>query len=188
MMGNGGTVISVIHRAGRTVLIFLALLSLAFMGTGVALKIQQDNAHDARQEVQAKRAAAEKAARDVALAAQQAETERQVAARQAEIERQVEAQQAETERQVEERLGSEREMQKSITKWARELVSDGTLNGPILRTSCTPIGGGSQDLSEVTVKYECLAITNDNSDGTSTGYGVEATMNFSTGEYQWGLD
>ncbi len=177
MMGNGGTVISVIHRAGRTVLIFLALLSLAFMGTGVTLKIQLDNAHDARQEVQAKRAAAEKAARDVALAAQQAETERQVA-----------AQQAETERQVAERQGYEREMQKSITRWARERVSDGTLNGPILRTSCTPIGGGSQDLSEVTVKYECLAITNDNSDETSDGYGVEATMNFSTGEYQWGLD
>jgi hypothetical protein len=37
------------------------------------------------------------------------------------------------------------------------------------------------------VKYECLAITTDNLDGTSEGYGVHATMDFSSGEYTWGL-
>jgi hypothetical protein len=97
------------------------------------------------------------------------------------------AQQAETKAQIAQRHVAEREMQGAITTWARKQVGSGTLDGPILRTSCTPIGGGSENLAEVTVKYDCLAIDKDSQDGTSTGYSVHATMDFFTGTYQWGL-
>lgn len=97
------------------------------------------------------------------------------------------AKRAETAKQIAARHSAEDEMQESITTWALKLVGDGTLDGPILRTSCTPVGGGSENLAEVTVKYDCLAIDKDNADGSSTGYRVHATMDFNTGEYTWGL-
>ena len=97
------------------------------------------------------------------------------------------AKRAETAAQIAQRHSYEHEMERSITKWARKQVGNLALDGPILRTSCQPVGGGSENLSEVTVKYDCLAITNDNADGSSSGYNVHATMDFSTGAYQWGL-
>jgi hypothetical protein len=97
------------------------------------------------------------------------------------------AKRAETAVQITARHASEREMQASITKWARKLAAGGSLDGPILRTSCQPVGGGSENLAEITVKYDCLAVDKDNADGSSSGYAVHATMDFSTGQYQWGL-
>jgi predicted nucleic acid-binding Zn ribbon protein len=98
-----------------------------------------------------------------------------------------EAKRSETAVQIAARHASEREMQASITKWARKLAASGSLDGPILRTSCQPVGGGSENLSEITVKYDCLSVDKDNADGSSSGYAVHATMAFSTGQYQWGL-
>jgi hypothetical protein len=136
-------------------------LVLIAAGSGIALKIRHDNAVQARQ----------------------AKAERRAAARQAAID----AQHAEDAQQIALRHESERAMQASITKWARQKVDGGLLDGPILRTSCTPVGGGSENLADVTIKYECFSATTDNEDGTSDGYNVHATMDFNTGSYTWGL-
>ncbi|MDT4891479.1 MAG: hypothetical protein QOE97_514 [Pseudonocardiales bacterium] len=145
------------------------LLILAAGAGAFTFKLHRDAEHRAAQ-----RAAA---ARHAAAEAQRAATKRAAAV----------AKRIETAQQIAARHASEREMETSITTWARKQVSSGLLNGPILRTSCTPIGGGSQNLAEITVKYDCLAVDKDNTDGTSDGYGVHATMDFSTGQYQWGL-
>jgi predicted nucleic acid-binding Zn ribbon protein len=153
------------RRASIIVATVLVLLLVGGGVTALAIKHNHDAAH--------KRAvAAALAARNAKLAAQNAAAA---------------AKRAETAAQIASRHAAEREMQASITKWARKQVAEGTLDGPILRSTCDPVGGGSENLAEITVKYDCLAITNDNTDGTSEGYGVHATMDFNTGEYQWGL-
>jgi hypothetical protein len=37
------------------------------------------------------------------------------------------------------------QLQRSVTKDARKSVDAGVLDGPILNTQCTPLGGGSTD-------------------------------------------
>lgn len=164
------------RKAKLITLVVMSLLLVGSVGAATTLKIRHDRAVQAKHEAQVERAAAKKAAQE---AARKAAREAEIAA--------IAAQQAEDEAEIAVRHSSEAEMEKSITKWARGLVSEGTLDEPILRSSCTPIGGGSENLTEVTVKYECLAITTDNDDGTSSGYRVHATMDFTSGEYQWGL-
>jgi hypothetical protein len=66
-------------------------------------------------------------------------------------------------------------------------VSDGLLDGPILRTLCDPVGGGRDDLSSRTGKYECLAVTETDADGTSRGYSFHATINYKEFTFSWGL-
>jgi len=79
-------------------------------------------------------------------------------------------------------------LQASITKDAKKDVSDGLLDGPILRTVCQPVGGGNlDDLADHTGNWSCLAVTNDNTDGTSSGYGFSATVNYDTAAYTWHL-
>lgn len=145
------------HRRKVVAVAMIALFLLIAAGSGIAIKIRHDNAAQARQ----------------------AQAQREAAARQ--------AQQAEDAQQIALRHESERAMQASITKWARHQVDRSLLDGPILRTSCTPVGGGSENLADVTIKYECFAATTDNGDGTSDGYNVHATMDFNTGSYTWGL-
>jgi hypothetical protein len=159
----------------RSRLILAAVLALVILAAGagaLTVKLHRDAQHRTAQ-----RAAAAAVARQMAAEARRAAAKRAAAA----------AKRIETAQQIAARHASEREMETSITTWARKQVSSGLLNGPILRTSCTPIGGGSQNLAEITVKYDCLAVDKDNTDGTSDGYGVHATMDFSTGQYQWGL-
>ncbi len=142
----------------------VALLALGAAATVGVIKVQHDRDAQARRAAKAKQAA-EQSRRDAAVRAKQAETAQQIA----------------------QRHKAERAMEKSITKWARKEVTKGTLTGSIKRTSCTPIGGGSENLADVTVKYDCLAVTTYNSDGTWEGYTVHATMDFSDGSYTWGL-
>jgi hypothetical protein len=79
-------------------------------------------------------------------------------------------------------------MQASITKDARKDVSDGILDGPIKRTECTPVGGGSDDLlQDTTGQFSCIAVNKISSDGTESGYRFTAVVNWSTTEYTWHL-
>jgi hypothetical protein len=149
------------------VIVGSVIVLLVTAGAGSAFAVQHSHDAAAKRKREAAAAAAEKkrAERSAAEAAKRAETAAEIADRHA----------------------AEKEMRASITKWAREQVASGLLDGPILRSSCEPAGGGSENLSEITVKYDCLAVTNDNADGTYEGYTAHATMNFSTGAYQWGL-
>ena len=91
-----------------------------------------------------------------------------------------------TERVV--RVGVVGALERRITTDAQKRVIEGTLDGPILRTSCTPLGGGStDDLTALTTTFSCIAISTDNADGTYSGHGISATMNWDDGSYTWHL-
>jgi membrane protein involved in colicin uptake len=146
------------------------LLGLA--GGGIAWKV----AHDAEVAAAEAEAAAESAA-----AEEREAQEREEAAAQAAQERQDDAERAT-------RRASVAEIEASVKTMAEGHVSDGIIDGPILEVSCSPVGGGStDDLTEQTTVFECFVAHKDNGDGTMSGYTYNATMNWSTGSYTYGL-
>lgn len=86
------------------------------------------------------------------------------------------------------RAASVIEIEASITKDAQSRVKEGTLDGPITKSSCTPLGGGSSDiLTALTTTFSCIAINKENADGSSSGYRFSATMDWNAGSYSWHL-
>ena len=81
----------------------------------------------------------------------------------------------------------ERSLERAVAKDARELVTDGLLDGPILSGSCDPVGGGRDDLEAQTGKYECMAINEGLGDGTVRGYVYDGTINYDKFTYSWQL-
>lgn len=146
-------------------LTLIGLLILGGVGAAAALKIRSDRAEEA--EGERTRAAAEREEEAEAAAERAAARERAA---------------ADAER--DERAQLIKQMQKSITKDAREDVSDGVLTGPIFYTSCDPLGGGSiDDLTALTTTFECIAVNEKLDDGGARGYVYSATMNWD--EYSW---
>lgn len=160
----------------RTKLIVGAAVVLVLLGagaTGAVAKVRHDHATNAAQ------AAAD--ARAAKLA--QARTKSKAAAA-----RKRAATRAADNAERADRNAAVKDMQKSITKDARKDVTTGILDGPILYTSCDPLGGGStDDLTALTTTFTCLAVNKKNTDGTVSGYSFHATQNWTTGSYSWGL-
>jgi Protein of unknown function (DUF2510) len=76
----------------------------------------------------------------------------------------------------------------SVKAMAVKDVADGVLDGPVLDSTCTPVGGGSTNaLDSSSTVFLCFVGTVKNTDGTETGYDFNATMDWSTGEYTYGL-
>jgi type II secretory pathway pseudopilin PulG len=76
----------------------------------------------------------------------------------------------------------------SIKEMAQGHVDDGIIDGPILDATCSPVSGGStDDLTEATTAFECFVATEDIGDGKMTGYTYNATMNWATFQYTYGL-
>jgi hypothetical protein len=149
-----------------------AVLLLGLVGGGIAWKV----ADDARQAEAATRAAAEQAA-----AEEREEQERKEAAAAAAQERRDEADR-------EARRASVTEIEASVKTMAEKHAADGIVEGPIIEVSCSPVGGGStDDLTEQTTVFECFAAHKDNGDGTMSGWTYNATMNWSSGSYTYGL-
>lgn len=144
----------------------LGILLLAGAGAGVALKLDHDA--DVRAERKEREEARERE--------RQRERDRQEAA---------DAQTAIDDVERETRQSLVDDLERSITKDGEKKVAQGLLDGPILRTECTPVGGGSEDLSQPTGKFECLAITTEHDDGTASGYSVDATVNYDDFSYTW---
>ncbi len=145
----------------------VAILVLAGAGVGIALKVSSDNRAEAerqRQTEQAERERAEEADR------QQAEAE---------------AEQALEDVQLAGREDLETGLEEAITEDAEGLVADGLLDGPILETSCDPTGGGSTDPAATTGQYECIAVNEENDDGTSSGYTYTGTINYEEFTFTW---
>lgn len=79
-------------------------------------------------------------------------------------------------------------LQDEVTKDAKEKVDDDLLEGPILYSSCTATGGGStDDLTALTGTFECLAVNEENADGTASGYRYSGTADWGSGSYTWRL-
>lgn len=79
-------------------------------------------------------------------------------------------------------------LEESVLKDAQKRETEGSLEGPFSRSSCTQLSGGSiGDLTAETSTFECIAVNKKNDDGTESGYVFSATMNWDTAEYQWHL-
>ena len=80
-------------------------------------------------------------------------------------------------------------IEQSIWLMADGHIADGVIDGPpVLSVDCSPVNGGStDDLTEQTTVFECFVANVDNGDGTMSGYTYNATMNWSTGSYTYGL-
>jgi hypothetical protein len=150
----------------------LTVLLLGLVGGGIAWKA----ADDARQAEAAAEAAAEKAATEEREA-----QEREEAAAAAAQERRDQAER-------DSRRASVVEIEASVMTLAEQHAADGIIEGPIIDVSCSPVGGGStDDLTEQTTVFECFAAYKDNGDGTMSGWTYNATMNWSSGSYTYGL-
>jgi len=81
-----------------------------------------------------------------------------------------------------------KDLERSVTKDARRDADDGLLDGPILRTECTPVAGGNvDDVAEHTGDFSCMAVSRVNGDGTESGYRFSATVNYDASSYSWHL-
>lgn len=78
-------------------------------------------------------------------------------------------------------------LEASIVEDAKESVTDGLLDGPILSGMCTATGGGStDDLTSLTGTFECIAVTEEDGD-QYRGYSYSATIDWTDGSYSWRL-
>jgi hypothetical protein len=154
----------------------VAVLVLGLIGGGIAWMI----ANNERQAEAAAQAAAEQSAAEASeeQARQEAAAASSAAAAQ---ERADDAERAS-------RLASIPEIETSVKAMAEGHAADGIIDGPIIEVTCSPVGGGStDDLTQQTTVFECFAAYKDNGDGTMSGYTYNATMNWSTGSYTYGL-
>jgi len=89
--------------------------------------------------------------------------------------------------EVSRRWTLERELERAITKEARERPG-GIPEATISKTECLPTSGASsQELSgSTTGQFECIAVPNEpRPGGHETGYRYTATIEFESGRYTW---
>ncbi|CAJ1506181.1 DUF2510 domain-containing protein [[Mycobacterium] holstebronense] len=77
-------------------------------------------------------------------------------------------------------------IEQSVRSLAEQQMQDGLFDGPILKVSCDPVGGSTDDLSEQTTIFECFVANEDNGDGTLSGEKYHARMNWETEELTYG--
>lgn len=164
-----------VERRKLWIAVVVAVLVLASVTVG-AVVVKRSNDARAASEVAAEealRSSEARAAEEAAMVAQQEEAAR----------REAEAAAERVQRTV-----MVAEVEESVKKMAETHAADGRLDGPILSVTCSPVDGGSVDeLDQVTTVFECFAANRDNGDGTQNGYRYNATMNWTTGRYTYGL-
>ncbi|MQW75307.1 DUF2510 domain-containing protein [Nocardioides sp. dk4132] len=155
--------------------IVAAAVVLLGIGGGIVWKVQHDREQERNAEAAALEAERETAARE---REEKAEAEREAAEEAAALET--------AERAV--RTSIIKQMQQSITKDAKEKVSEGVLEGPIYYTNCDPLGGGSvDDLTALTTTFECLAVNEKLDGGQVRGWVFSSTVNWDEGSWSWHL-
>ncbi|MCU1551032.1 MAG: hypothetical protein JWR36_1592 [Glaciihabitans sp.] len=163
-----------ISRRARTIAIAAIAALILAGGVGIAVKLTNDASVAAAHA--AKLASAKKNAAEAAAAKQAAE--RAAAA----------AQKVEDDAERSLRASTVKGIEASVKKMAKQDAKIGAIDGPILRATCSPVGGGStDDLTQLTTVFECFVANKNNSDGTQSGYYFNATMNWTTGSYTYGL-
>lgn len=133
---------------------------------------------------EADEAVAAAAAAEAAVEALASEAEAQEAEEAAAAAEQADADDAE--RQNREHAVSD--IEDSVGVMAEEHVDDGMIDGPVLDVTCSPVAGGSlDDLTEATTVFDCFVVTEELDDGRARGITYNATMNWDSGEYTYGL-
>lgn len=165
-----------IRFSKRTIVILVIILLVIGGGSAIALSVQYASQVAAEQE----RAAV------VAAEKKEREAEAQAVANREKAEKKAAEAADAKERAV--RLLIVTSLEESVLKDAKERVDEGVLTGPILRASCTPLGGGStDDLTAITGTFKCIAVNEEHDDGTASGYRFSATVNWDEESYSWNL-
>jgi hypothetical protein len=184
-------------RSRKAIWITIAIVTaLLLCGAGAfAVKTNIDAQTASAAATSALAVAEQNKANAVAVAAKQAEDARVAASsaakadadmKQAEVDAEA-AQQATDDAERGRRADAVTGVEKSVLKMARDHAKKGVVTGPIKKVDCVPVAGGSlDDLTQVTAKFECFAVYKVHSDGTSSGYYYNATMNWDTGSYTYG--
>lgn len=153
----------------KVVLLAAAVIVLGAVGTGTVLGVQNAQAVAAEEEADRKAKAAAAAA----------------AKEEARLQEEAEAQDA-AERAIRGVIVTG--LEEAVQKDAEKRVGEGRLDGPIQRTECTPLGGGSMDdLTAITGTFECIAVNEKRDDGSESGYVFSATVNWDSASYSWHL-
>ncbi|MGN6425731.1 MAG: DUF2510 domain-containing protein [Leifsonia sp.] len=122
---------------------------------------------------------------------QQVAEEKALAKKKADAERAKEAaaaaQQAADDAKRTQRRETVTEVEASIKKMAEDDISKGLLTGPVLSVTCNPVSGSTDDLTDTTTTFDCFVANKDNGDGTNSGYFFNATVNWNSGSYTYGL-
>lgn len=119
-----------------------------------------------------------------------AEASQKAAEQRAEEAREREEERLENERKLEldYRLEAVSEIEESVGELAEEHIEDGVIDGDLIEVNCTPVSGFDlENLEQSSTTFECFAGTEDNGDGTVSGYTYTATMNWTTGSYTYRL-
>lgn len=128
-------------------------------------------------------------ARQVAAAEEKAEQKKEAAARTRAEQREAQqaAQEAADDAQRSARAETVKQVEASVKTMAEEDATKGIIDGPIMSASCNPISGSTDDLTDTTTSFDCFAANADNADGTQSGYFFNATVNWDSGKYTYGL-
>lgn len=160
-------------RVRIVVVAALAIVVLGGGGTAVALKVSADRAEDRRQQQIARKAEEQRAA---------------AAARERERREQAQADE-QYEREVRTyRTNLVRELRKSVTAYARKMVREGYLSGPIFSTACENSDGKETDLEAENGAYECLTVHTKHENGEVQGYAFKGRVNYEDGSHTWRYD
>lgn len=153
----------------KVILLTAAVIVLGAAGTVTVLSVQNAQAVAAEEEADRKsRAAAAAAAKEEARLQEEAEA------------------QDTAERAIRGVIVTG--LEEAVQKDAEKRVGEGRLDGPIQRTECTPLGGGSMDdLTAITGTFECIAVNEKRDDGSESGYVFSATVNWDSASYSWHL-
>ncbi|MDN4599035.1 DUF2510 domain-containing protein [Leifsonia virtsii] len=144
------------------------IVALLVIGGGVTAVVVSNNVH--AQQVAAQKAAAKKKA--------EAEQAKEAAAA---------AQQAADDAKRSQRRDTVTQVEASIKKMAEDDINKGLLTGPVIGVTCNPVSGSTDDLTDTTTTFDCFVANKDNGDGTSSGYFFNATVNWTSGSYTYGL-
>lgn len=166
------------RRTWALVGVAVVLVTGLLVGVGVAVKMDRDRELAAAEEAAIAEEVARAEAAEEAARAQAADDE-------AEAQR---AQEQREDRERDQRQEAMADIEVSVEMMAEEHAEDGIIEGPVLAVSCSPVAGGSiDDITEQTTVFDCFVGTEDHGDGTMSGFSYNATMNWSTGSYTYGI-
>lgn len=159
-------------RSRRPLYIASAAVLVALLAGGIAAAVITKTNHDHQVAVAHDKAVAAKKEADAAAAKQAADAKTKQIVDDAERAR---------------RKDAVTGIEASVKKLAEVDVAKGALDGPVLSASCDPVSGSTDVLTDLTTTFNCFVATHDNGDGTSSGYNFNATINWTTGSYTYGL-
>ena len=158
-------------RRPKGVLVLIIILVLASIGVGGYAGVYlpaQEQAAAQLEEQEAEEAAQKKADEEAEIQAARDEMIRK--------------------NEVEARYDTIMNIQTSVGELASEHLKDGLIDGKLLGITCTPISGFQvENLAQSSTTFECFVATEDNDDGTQSGYTYSATMNWLEGSYTYRL-